>query len=519
MKSASNYLLGAGLTGSFLFFIKIVLYFFSIPLLINSVGKNGYAIFVLVLGYFELISLLASGLGKGVVQRISHVGADGLLKALFLGKIVLFLSLIASAILFYLGLWLTPFVLKEPLIISFLQKNQLLLLFSVLGNITSYFSFYFLRGLHHQKTANLIETCLTILDASLLMLAAFYFKSLVAVFAFKLLALLMSLGISLFSINKICPGSLTYKTSVYWKDVFNFLEVGVFTLIQRVSAFVAHRIDEFVIAAFVGLAQVAGYAILIRLFSQLSALIMRVSDGLLPMFSYLHAGNEHERKQMVFLKISFALNFIILSLLGCVALVAEPLFNFMAQKTMAYSSVSALMWLLVIITWSGSVQIPASEMLVASGKHRFQAISSIITAASNLLISILLAPKLGSLGVLLGTFIPHLLQHQLVTIPVALKQIKIPLLLYYRQTFLRAFLSLGSLFALLWIFKAPTFLLSLSLPLALTATSIITLIIMIIAALLVLHKDEKSMIKSKFLGVLSKIRAVLFVKAFSKEAS
>lgn len=99
------------------------------------------------------------------------------------------------------------------------------------------------------------------------------------------------------------------------------------------------------------------------------------------------------------------------------------IFHFLSGGTLPVAPTIALACLLGLVSWSIVMQLPASNYLFASGMHRFQTVSSLTTALLNATTCLLLVKPLGLLGVALGIAVPHVLQHQLVTIPMARRRL------------------------------------------------------------------------------------------------
>lgn len=210
-----------------------------------------------------------------------------------------------------------------------------------------------------------------------------------------------------------------------FNTALNFYALGKHAVINNISIILSHKVDTIVIGLFLPLSAVGVYEIVFRLLGTAQQLCMKMSEILLSLFASASKRNENNTAQFLFLKNSSFNQMVIATLVILIIAFYPALLNYLTHNTLSVQQTWLVFTLAIPIIWSAVLQIPASGYLFTSGHESYLAKSSIITALCNLVLSLLLVKPLGLIGVVLGTFIPQLIQHQYYLIAYTCKALKI----------------------------------------------------------------------------------------------
>jgi O-antigen/teichoic acid export membrane protein len=200
----------------------------------------------------------------------------------------------------------------------------------------------------------------------------------------------------------------------YWKreTARMLFSYSIYSFICHIADLLRSRVDNIVVAAYVGLAAVTHYSIAGRL-AQYYMDIVSALLGVFPsVFSRQEGAKDHAAMQRTF--------FLASKLSLCIA-------GFIAFGLIAWGKVFIARWMgpryadaypvLVALTLAFFVlaaQAPSPSLLFGISKHKFLSFMDATESALNLALSILLARRYGMLGVAVGTLIPMLLSRILV---------------------------------------------------------------------------------------------------------
>ena len=267
-----------------------------------------------------------------------------------------------------------------------------------------------LRGLivGHQRTevANLVDAAFALGAAGAMIVSAVNGAGLLGVtVAAAGVSLLQSL-LTVWLVRRLFPGiSLIPKFSrpdlIVRALRFSLPIVAVF-----ITAQVVFRTDNIVIGLFRGPNAVASYAVAYALVWFGLNLVFKLSDSLLPLFSGMHAGGEHDALRDTYVesaRLSLALAMCLtLGLLvfgkTAIAVWVGPQY-FVGMPTMV---VLALLPTVHAVTHVGSI------LLIGLGRARSIALMSVPDAILNLALSVALVRWIGVVGVALGTVVGEL---------------------------------------------------------------------------------------------------------------
>jgi glycosyltransferase involved in cell wall biosynthesis/O-antigen/teichoic acid export membrane protein len=508
------------LSGGGSFFVKVAIMILLTPVIIHKLGVEAYGAYLLFLNFSEMAKLLATGMTTGFVNQYSKALANtvpqeknsllqvGLLVYLTLGTGVVALGW------FCLPLWITTLfkgaTLSYPVL---LDTGLIVLLTSGLAIFSEYLlSILFAHCL--QAITHWVNTAQTILCGVVSVLALMAGQHLPEIFMGRLVVMV---GIFMVLLLLVYRFDNQFASSFKQQDLprqrlplmqsfKRLLGISIFSMIQRVSVFIAHRLDEVVVATFLSLTQVSVLGVIVRVFSQVSDLMIKLLDGLFPVFSRLHAdSSQSEKARYLFLRSMGFIHYTVSLFLMVVVAGFPEILHFLSAGQVSLSQSWLTMLFMAGLTWTGSVQIPASNYLFSSGMYRFQTCSTVITASINLICSLMFVQWIGLPGVVLGSLLPHGIQNHAVTIHLAIRRLGISWLQLVKEVYFRSLpaLLVGAVPLCLIRYRFGSTRMSLGV-LALVATvsvasSVLTWL------LFSLDKTEQSLVLEQLAGLLKRV--------------
>jgi O-antigen/teichoic acid export membrane protein len=186
----------------------------------------------------------------------------------------------------------------------------------------------------------------------------------------------------------------------------DLLSTGWSFLLIQVAAMVVFSTDNIIVSHYLGAAEVTPYSVTWRVVGLGSALQVLVFPALWPAYAEAHA-----RGDIPWIKRTFSMAMrttIVLNVAWAVFLVA---FGRLGIRLWAGpAAVPPRPLLLAMALWSVIAGFMTAEscLLAALNRTRLQAVASVLAAAVNLALSIVLVVRIGSLGVILGTILSYL---------------------------------------------------------------------------------------------------------------
>jgi O-antigen/teichoic acid export membrane protein len=450
MSSMKKNLLQGIMAGGFGFVIKTIAMLALTPKLVSLMGVDLYGAYLLFLTFAEFALLMASGLTTGLIQTLSQsLGVQD-----DTGRISLLVTsrwlygLIALSIL-GLGWVFMPTIVAQIFHKTTISHAMLLdtahwVLLAATVGILSQFITAILRAHCLHKKINIVEALQGVLEAILAVVLLSLHYDLAVVFKVRLCLALISLTILTIAAWQAEP---FFKISLaHWgctlASIRKLFVISMYAMVLKISVFIAHRIDEIIITTFLVLADVTAYGLVMRMLGQIAALMVKLLEGLFPIFSRLGSQKGHEGNRYLFLRSTALMHYLVTLMLICVMAGFPEFLNYLGAGEVHLEMVLSTAIIACFLIWTGSVQIPASNFLFTNGMHKLSTVSTVITAACNLGLSIFLIQKIGLPGVILGTLIPHGLQNHLITIRISLQKLKIPFTEYLYQVYGRCMLPL-----------------------------------------------------------------------------
>jgi len=197
------------------------------------------------------------------------------------------------------------------------------------------------------------------------------------------------------------------RSQVKWRTTRELLGSGTGFFLIQVAGAVVFSSDNVVVSHYLGAAQVTPYTVTWRLVG-LSALLQGlVFPALWPAYSEAYTKGDYGWMRSAFrssLRATFALN---LGFALLLLAVGKPLIRWWAGQA-AVPSMALLAAMAIWAVISGCMTVE-SCLLAAVNRTRAQGVLSLIAAAVNLGLSILLVQRIGAVGVISGTICSYLL--------------------------------------------------------------------------------------------------------------
>lgn len=220
-------------------------------------------------------------------------------------------------------------------------------------------------------------------------------------------------------------------TYVSWKEARQLFRWSSLFFLNNIAVIVIYYTDNVVIASRIDLASVARFTLTSNLLLYWQPLLVAVSDSAIPACVELYKLGELERLKTIFLQIMR----VTLGAAFCVAVTAgvfnRDFVGLWVGGTSYGGNLLTLVFAFVLIHRT-AMQV-SSVVVISTGRIRGVAIMSMVEAALNLALSLLLAKPLGILGVALGTAIASLGTSGWYVPRVLLQETRTSLLEYLRE--------------------------------------------------------------------------------------
>ena len=207
------------------------------------------------------------------------------------------------------------------------------------------------------------------------------------------------------------------------------IRFGRYVFAIRVGDMLRYRLDNLIIAPFLGLASVTHYSVAVRLCDYLQSLVLRIVALPGPVF-VMHAS----RGETAFIRTKFLLvSEIGAGILG-VAVGGIVIFGERFIELWLGPEFRDSYYVLLVLTagmFFTLLQIPARDVLGAIYKHPFDAKSNSAEAVVNIALTVALIPQFGILGAALGTAIPMIVTKGIILPNYVCRQIDLRLGRYF----------------------------------------------------------------------------------------
>lgn len=403
------------------FLLNAIAAFFITPFMIRTLGNATFGIWVLlgsVLGYYSVLNL---GFDTAVIRHVAkHIGekneqaaADVLSSAQTyfrtIGLLVLSLSALATAL----------FAFADPVFHFFSIPPEIRTDFSIalllLGSTTA-LSFYMriwdcvLKAYERYDLPSIVSVAILIFRTGcLLLFMKSSLLSLAIIFAsFSLLnsGAIWAAGVSTLRAQGLPRGH-------FCRDQFRRIgRFGLFAFFTSVADQFRSNTDPMVIARFMQMAQVTHYNISFTIIRYFRLIAGQFGAPFLPLFSRFHGRNQGASLIQLFLVASKMQAFLTMLIAGAILGCGGDFIRFWVGTELGLDNLpicTHLLTILLIPMMLDVMQSLSNTLLYSLNRHPFFSYQTATEGCANLVLSILLAPRYGLIGVAWGTAIPMII--------------------------------------------------------------------------------------------------------------
>jgi len=413
---------------------NIVVSFFMMPFLINSIGDRWYGFWVLIgtfMGYYGFLDL---GLSTAITRYISKAYGQKddnevnivLNTSLFLFCIV---SLVAMLITIVVSFFCSYFINQPEDIYLF----RIVIL--VLGlDVSISFPMRVFAGVLTSKIRyDLLEYVELVKLISRAFLIYLFIKAGYGIFSLALITMVINFAgylLSFFFVRKECPDIRFGYLFVYKNRIKKLLNYSKYTFIAQLADKLRFKVDVFVIASFIDMSKVTVYFIAAKIIEYFVQLIISSLGILTPVFSQYEAKGDFVSLKRLFLS-STTLSATITFFVGGSILYYGKYFISVWMGP-NYNNSYYVVVILCSATMFGLMQNPSIGLLYGISKHKYYAISNTGEGIINLILSIILVQYYGIYGVALGTLIGMIIFKLFIQPIYVSKVIELSMIKYYK---------------------------------------------------------------------------------------
>ncbi|HWH14650.1 MAG TPA: oligosaccharide flippase family protein [Miltoncostaeaceae bacterium] len=402
----------------------LLTWFFLTPFLLDQLGSDVYALFVLATALMGYGSLLDLGLTSSVVRFVAELHARGETAALRDTVATGFvLSTLLGVATFAAGAVVAPLA---PVLFAVPDDQravttQLVLLTAVSAGLVfpTGTLFAVLRGLQRFDLVNAVSIVATLLTAAATVVALLLGGGVLWVVGVGIpISIAMQVPAYL-AVRRAAPGLRLGQGRPRRHLVGRLVSFGWAVLVVQGASQIKTRTDEIVIAVFLPVARVTPYALARRVAEAPQILTYQFVRVLMPLSAELGARDERDRLRRVLLT-GTRLTLVAYLLLGTgvMALAGPFLAAWVGEE---FRSAGVIMVLLVLAGVVDTAVWPAASVLQGISRHRPLALFAVVGALLNLGVSVVLIHPYGPTGVALGTLVAATVETLVLVVPYALR--------------------------------------------------------------------------------------------------
>ena len=377
------------------------------PVMLRGLGVAEYGTWQLAGSVLGLFQLLDAGFGVGVIRAVGHAAGDQdtdrrnrMLSTYLVAYLVM--GLIAAVGLGLFGLFF-PRLFSLPAALG--GRAQLVLWLLGLRVVVLALPLSLYRGVligeQRLGLVNLIQTISQIAYGALFVLALQRDAGIVALAAISLATMLAEHAVYAVLAFRLTPGLRVSPALAHFSLLRQTMSLSAAQLLIALSGLILLRTDPLIVQLFVGLSGVAAYTIALRVAEQAFLGIKQFVNALSPVVAQLH-GTGDEGMQRVILLSGTKLAMVPAALLGGLTIaLGRPALELWVGPDVA--TIAPVMTVLVLAMMLTVPQEIVFNLFTYTDRHALPGRAAVAGALVNLGATIALAPKLGLLGIALGT--------------------------------------------------------------------------------------------------------------------
>lgn len=438
--------------------VKAGLGILILPIMIAKLGAQSFGFYAVLLSISEILLTFDLGLTTGLIHRLSGLVTQdkpaevrayltiGHLLYGLVGLLMVVAGLFANA----------PIVDLLNLSSDFKSIAQFCVMVAFWDAAINLYGYYYRSVLMSHSlyqwtnSADILQGILNSLFCAALLLLGHGLKSLIVA------RLCVSAVMVLFLViqaNRTQPGSLWPMYGFRLADFKALAQVSVYFMIQRVCNILTFRMDNLILGMRMSMIHVAAYSFVTRIFGQVPYLITKLSEGLLPFFLKIDSVDEAAQSRFLFLRMSSFINFLTLAMLVTLCFNYPFIYSVLSKGRLSYEQTAMPILPLCLLLWSSAMVVPATNFLYARSEFQVQVNLSVMAALLNFGLSWYLVGIFGISGVVIGAFIPHVIEHQFLLIPKARKALSIGLAEYLKTAYILNIPAILAMTLTFWAFQ------------------------------------------------------------------
>lgn len=390
------------------------------PVLVRTLGKTEFGIWILVGSLALYLELLEFGFGGATVKKIAQLDAVGTRQELRRAVATSFwilavpglLALIAGIVIsiFFSSIFSIPPELETAALIV-----CLLITFDLALSIPSDTFGGVLIGLQRYDLLNTTLIVVVLAQAASWVIVLALGGGLIEL-AIVTVAIALLGQVSRYLLARRLVGGPILSPRLFQRRLVRPLAgMSVWFSLSEIATVVTIRLDPIVVGVVVGVPEAAVYAVGQKLALACTQLVSPLADGFFPLSSELDARGDRPRLRGAILtgtRISVALA---IPIALTIAILADPAIE--AWVGTGYEEAGLVVVLLAANAALAMLTGVGIRMLMGSGNFRYPSLALVAEASVNLGLSIALGLKYGIVGVALGSLISTALVHVVLAMP------------------------------------------------------------------------------------------------------
>ena len=408
--------------------VELLLGLVMLPFNARYLGASDYGLWVLASSMVAYFPVLDLGFGGAMERFVAHYRAKqdagainqiaSTLVALFSGMALLGFSVLSVVAWNFASLFnLDPAQARTGAIVMMCVSFQVAtgLPFAIYGAIVNAFQ----RTYRNAAVGVTVTILVAAVNVSIVLGGGSLIQLVAAMTAVRMLGYL-AYRYNAYRVFPLLRTRLSLIRKARLREVTGF---SVYMLIQDISVKLNYATDPIVIAAFLSTGAVAIWTVAQRLADVILQMTNQLNYTLFPIVVDADASQHDGRLQTVLVegtRLSLAAS---LPVAGSLALMAQPVVVGWVGPDYASAATVVQLLALVVVVRVGSWT--SSTVLQGGGRHRLVAVSNLIAATTNVVLSIALIRAYGLRGMAVATLIPVTLRAVAVLVPVACSRVGI----------------------------------------------------------------------------------------------
>lgn len=412
------------------FILLSVLTLLLTPVVVESIGLEGYGLWSLILAFAGYLALLDFGLGTAVVQHVAHERVGRETGSALSSVLVLYLVAAIAA----LGIGIA-IGFQAPAVLHTSSENVPYLTWGIVltsARVAVTLSFNVFSGLiRGTQRGYLVDATVIVGNALSFAMSIAALRTgwgLFGVLVPPVLVTIVQGPVLVMLSRRVAPEIRIRPAVTLAASSAGLLRFSSLLFLNLIASNVVFSTDVIVAGVFVGVTAAAVYQLAARAGQLLLAIVFRVADAALPGLTEIHGHAQLERVAQVHLEVLK-----LTTVVSVPTAVLYAVYNADFVRLWVRTDISDQLPLTVALAYliiHHSILHVSALALIGSGRVAGMAFMSIVEAAANLALSIFLATRMGLFGIVLGTIAAGLATSGWYTPLMASRSLRIPITRY-----------------------------------------------------------------------------------------